>query len=350
MLLKRYIPLIIMMGIGAITLLGNFIQNDSIDSFIKQDSNTWFQIIASFAIILGALNLLRVHSEKIIRKQNNYQYSIFTILGFVLMFSAGFIFKGAHYIKIDSINPSEVDGVAKIISGNINTINEIDIRNTLELLSNGSINQITIDERFIFSTVPDDIVSQINEYAGRVSDVDQDALGKHIVVKGTFYSWIYDYMFTPLTSTMFALLAFYVASASYRAFRIRNFEATLLLISGIILMLGRVSIAKYYSGWFLAYFFAILLSIILKQFIKDRAYHLIGSVLLIIAVTIYGFISNWAIDQPSFLYLPDFQDWIMKFPTNAGKRAIMIGVALGIIGTSLRIIFGIDRSFIGERN
>ena len=55
-------------------------------------------------------------------------------------------------------------------------------------------------------------------------------------------------------------------------------------------------------------------------------------------------------DQPSFLYLPDFQDWIMKFPTNAGKRAIMIGVALGIIGTSLRIIFGIDRSFIGERN
>ena len=232
----------------------------------------------------------------------------------------------------------------------INTINETDIRNTLELLSNGSINQITIDERFIFSTVPDDIVSQINEYAGRVSDVDQDALGKHIVVKGTFYSWIYDYMFTPLTSTMFALLAFYVASASYRAFRIRNFEATLLLISGIILMLGRVSIAKYYSGWFLAYFFVILLSIILKQFIKDRAYHLIGSVLLIIAVTIYGFISNWAIDQPSFLYLPDFQDWIMKFPTNAGKRAIMIGVALGIIGTSLRIIFGIDRSFIGERN
>ena len=81
MLLKRYIPLIIMMGIGAITLLGNFIQNDSIDSFIKQDSNTWFQIIASFAIILGALNLLRVHSEKIIRKQINYQYSIFTIFG-----------------------------------------------------------------------------------------------------------------------------------------------------------------------------------------------------------------------------------------------------------------------------
>ena len=61
--------------------------------------------------------------------------------------------------------------------------------------------------------------------------------GAHVIEKGTLFKWIFDFIFTPLSATMFALLAFFVASASYRAFRIRNFEATLLLISGIIIII-----------------------------------------------------------------------------------------------------------------
>lgn len=117
---------------------------------------------------------------------------------------------------------------------------------------------------------------------------------------GTAFDWVYRNMYSPLNSTMFSMLAFYVASASYRAFRARNFEATLLLIAGIFVMGGRVPLFDLATGW------------------------LTG--------------------LPVFSHLAD---WIMTFPNTAGQRAIMIGIALGIMSSSLRIILGIERSHIG---
>ena len=117
---------------------------------------------------------------------------------------------------------------------------------------------------------------------------------------GTSFDWLYRFVYTPLTSTMFAMLAFFVASASYRAFRARNFEATLLLIAGFFVMGGRVP----------------LFDLVLKPFT----------------------------DIP---YFSEFAGWIMAYPLTAGMTAIMIGIALGIMSSSLRIILGIERSHIG---
>jgi hypothetical protein len=116
---------------------------------------------------------------------------------------------------------------------------------------------------------------------------------------GTHFDWLYQNIYTPLTSTMFALLAFFVASASYRAFRARNLQATLLLIAGILVMIGRVPIGDWLTSFMPAHYQA----------------------------------SNLA-------------TWIMNFPNAAGQRAIMIGIALGTVSTSLRIILGIERSHL----
>jgi len=40
------------------------------------------------------------------------------------------------------------------------------------------------------------------------------AWGTHVTADGTLFKWIFTYMFAPLGATMFALLAFFVASAS----------------------------------------------------------------------------------------------------------------------------------------
>jgi hypothetical protein len=41
---------------------------------------------------------------------------------------------------------------------------------------------------------------------------------------------------------------------------------------------------------------------------------------------------------------------VMSVFNTAGNRAIMIGIALGIASTSLKVLLGIDRSYLGSGN
>jgi hypothetical protein len=111
---------------------------------------------------------------------------------------------------------------------------------------------------------------------------------------GRFRTWIYDHVFAPCDATMFALLAFFVASAAFRAFRARNVESALLLGSAIIILLARAPIGRAIST-----------------------------------------------------SLPDVAQWILDIPSNGGRRAIIMGAAVGAIATGLRVILGIERSHLG---
>ncbi len=108
------------------------------------------------------------------------------------------------------------------------------------------------------------------------------------------YSKIFNNIQSPLGAAMFAIIAFYVASASYRAFRARSLEATVLLVAAVLVMLGKAPIGELV----------------------------------------------WA-------KFPTLSAWLLKIPNTAGQRAIMIGAAIGAFVTSLRVMLGLERGHLG---
>ena len=56
---------------------------------------------------------------------------------------------------------------------------------------------------------------------------------------------LYANIIVPLGGTMFALLAFFMSSAAYRAFRVHNLTAVLLLASAFIIMLAMVPLGNF---------------------------------------------------------------------------------------------------------
>jgi hypothetical protein len=141
--------------------------------------------------------------------------------------------------------------------------------------------------------------------AGLFKIANPDGWQGAVDAQGSWFNFAYDGLYTPLMATTFSILAFFVASASYRAFRARNVEATLLLVAALIILLGRTFV----GAWLTA----------------------------------------WLPDSLQFLSVPNLSNWIMSVVNLAGQRAILIGIGLGVISTSLKIILGLERSYLGGR-
>jgi hypothetical protein len=63
------------------------------------------------------------------------------------------------------------------------------------------------------------------------------------------YNVLFNGLLRNLDATMFSILAFYIVSAAYRAFRIRSAEAALLMIVALILMMGQVPLGMALTNW-----------------------------------------------------------------------------------------------------
>jgi len=105
---------------------------------------------------------------------------------------------------------------------------------------------------------------------------------------------LFDGLLTAFFSSSMALLAFYLVSAAYRAFRVSNLDSGLMMASAVITLLGQIPVGDWIT---------------------------------------YGL--------PDALQLRNWAQWIIMVPNAAVQRAVLIGACGGAFASGLRHWLGI---------
>ena len=119
--------------------------------------------------------------------------------------------------------------------------------------------------------------------------IDELGLG----VDNTIFQYLFTNALTPLGGTMYSIIAFFITSAAFRAFRAKNLESAIVLFAGSLMVM-----------------------------------------------------SNAPIFVNAFPIFADIGLWIRNVPNMATMRAIMIGAALGAISLAIRTLMGIERGYL----
>lgn len=269
--MKRQLPLILVFVFGTLMIFQYFIPHEN-SEIVKGFLLDWIVIIGIFALALGLWSLVHVSIGKINSRKDNWEYPLITLIGLAVMIFFGFtsITEGASLWSYFAAIAVMLAAMWMFLQG----------------LMGGAVN------------------SRMKTFAGLgltavfalLAIFDSSWQFKFYTPEGLtndMFVHFFDYILIPLQATMFALLAFFITSASYRAFRARNLLATLLLISALIVML------RFTPG-------------------------------------------------PWGEYLAKTSSWVMNVPNLAAQRAIVIGIGLGIVATALKVILGIERGYMGK--
>lgn len=126
-----------------------------------------------------------------------------------------------------------------------------------------------------------------------------------------FTDFLFDGLLQQMDAAMFSIIAFYILSAAFRAFRVRSVEATILLSAALIIMLGIMGAVEYKwnSG-------------------VDAIAH--GN----------AFIQNFE--------LTEITKWISNTIQTSSLRALDFGVGLGALAMGLRLWLSLERGGISS--
>jgi hypothetical protein len=273
---KREIPILLTIICGLLIVAAFFApaddpsrgQSASVFQAINSELLVWGQILVAVAFLLGIANVVRINLRQIAAGHEDKPYKIVLLLSMFAFLVVGLAEMHEHdmpnwltrmLVPKDHVFLKDGTTVTGWIQGATQT--GLTVRDS---------------DGHDLPEIPHESVDHVSEPSVKL--------------------WVYFKIFSPLQATMFALLAFYVASATFRAFRARSLEATLLLAAGAIVMLGQVPVGNDLTG---------------------------------------------GLAKP-------VEDFLMNNVVKAAERAIVIGASFGVLATGLRIVLGLERSYLSE--
>ncbi len=271
------------------------------------------RIIGSMAVGLGIINILQVHGVRLLKAQKGWGNSFALLLGFLLML----FFEGASFVYTTTRSRSveqlenlqefvrviEEDRVSQRMAYleetpvppeyRVQTMFPVIDRHLVhwqELLAKRRVflnsaqaekSDLLIrnlktglvkaqDLRTAYESLthkrpaaedPDEIRNSFVSEIKSAAQLERE-LGD-VVARQDFSAkvqrFLYEGFFVSLGSAMFSLLAFYIAGAAYRAFRVRSMEATILMVTAVLMILGQIPQGRMYisedlpaiRGWLL---------------------------------------------------------------------------------------------------
>ena len=274
--MRKEIPLIICFLTGFIMIINYFTGSEFFNAAYA-DMLNWSMIIGGAAFFLAVGSLFQVNLQKISRRSDGWGFSVILLASFFITITLGLGY------GVDATYERPVD-----ISNNDLLAN---FQNGIAAFKDNPARGISILQPILG-------VNNESEISRIIALVKEKGIPSDKELKVRHYNpffFIYKYVYASMAGTMFSLLAFYVASAAYRAFKAKSLDSGLLLFAAFLVMIGRTSIGE----------------------------------------------AIW----PGFSVIAS---WIMNIPQNAGQRAIQIGAALGLISSSVRILLGLEQSYLGQ--
>ena len=291
------------------------------------------QILTSILLAVGVISIFRLHFGRLFKMQRDWFFSGVLMLSMFAMLIFGFFDYSSG--KNSEIRTATIDkalalsareGTGNQITDQIQAWARLGIERDARDAKKAQENQL---DRKVKKGVltPEAALAEWTTVANETDTVAQEAItkleadiasgklssdiaskaktGARTETERTFaaqgYRFIFSDIFQRLEAVMFSLIAFFILSAAFRAFRIRSIEATIMMVTALI---------------------------VLASFVP--------------------FMLKLTEPLPTNAQVDSVGLWILTYINSPALRAINLGLALGVVAMALRIMLGLEKGMSAD--